>query len=240
MTPLNVGAYKNIVILTGAGVSAPSGLGTYRGPGGLWEKNNVAFIADARNLPASLPDVWRLYRQRRQHSLAAVPNAAHHAIAALQNNRPEQSVTLITQNVDGLHQRAGSLGVIEVHGSAFTTRCTNEICTLPPFRDEAIYNTVPVCRVCGSPLRPGVVLFHEPLSNIVIARINQAMRLCDLFLSVGTSGTVAPAAGLVRAAALVGARTICVNREPLLVPNSAFGEEYLGLAEELLPVLLRT
>ena len=241
LEPLEIARYRNIVILTGAGVSVASGLSTYRGPGGLWEKAEIARIADAANLPDTLPELWRLYSARRRQAREARPNAAHRAIADLQQRAAGegQSVTLVTQNVDGLHQRAGSPEVVELHGSAFRSCCTNPSCALPAFPDETLHtDAVPACRDCGFPLRPAVVLFGEPLSEADLYRVNRALRDCDLFVAVGTSGTVSPASHFVNAAARRQARTILVNREPMAVPNAAFAEEHLGKAEEILPVLL--
>lgn len=240
MQPIDLSSYRHVFVLTGAGVSVASGLSTYRGPGGLWEKADVARIADAGNLPGTLPDLWQLYRGRREQALAAQPNAAHRAIAHLQIDWPSQGskrrVTLVTQNVDGLHQRAGSPEVLEMHGSAFTTTCTNERCTAPSFKDQRLYNSVPTCAECSSPLRPGVVLFGETIPGGVIQQIGDALTTCDLFLSVGTSGQVWPAANFVRIAAEAGVRTIAVNVERS--DNPHFAEEYLGPAEEVLPLLL--
>ena len=239
MGPIEISQYRRIVILTGAGVSVASGLPTYRGQGGLWESRNIAWIADARSLPESLPDLWRLYSERRAKALAARPNAAHQAIADLQCRvaGTDCSVTLVTQNVDGLHQRAGSPEVIELHGSAFRTRCTAESCSLPAFSDEKTYDTVPVCPECGAPLRPDVVLFSEYLPALATWQVNRALRECDLFIAAGTSGVVAPASGLVRSAAYAGARTILVNLDPMDPPHPDFQEERLGRAEEILPAL---
>jgi len=234
--PLPLDSYLHIVLLTGAGVSVGSGLPTYRGPGGLWEREDIAWIVDARFLPGSLPDLWRLYSQRRAHALRAAPNAAHTAIAAVQRARPE-AVTLLTQNVDSLHQRAGSPAVIELHGSAFRTRCTNPACGLPPFPDDRLYETVPLCPRCHSPLRPDVVLFGETLSETVLRRAQTALAECDLFLAVGTSGTVWPAAAFVRLAAQAGARTVLVNLDAA-TGSEEFDEVYLGKAEGVLPGLL--
>ncbi len=234
--PLLLDSYRHIVLLTGAGVSVGSGLPTYRGPGGLWEQEDVARIVDARSLPGSLPDLWRLYSQRRALALGAAPNAAHTAIAALQRARPD-AVTLLTQNVDGLHQRAGSPDVTELHGSAFRTRCTDPGCDLLPFADDRLYESVPRCPRCGAPLRPDVVLFGETLPEAALRRAQSALDECDLFLAAGTSGTVWPAAAFVRLAAQAGARTVLVN------PDAAAGSEefdqvYLGKAEEVLPALI--
>jgi NAD-dependent deacetylase len=240
IAPIDIAEYQNVFLLTGAGISVASGLSTYRGPGGLWERADVARIADARNLPDTLPDLWRLYRMRRTQALAAEPNAAHRAIAELQRRSAgSRCITLVTQNVDGLHQRAGSMDVLEMHGSAFRTRCLDRRCSLEPFRDEQIYDQVPTCPVCGGPLRPDVVLFSETIPGRVLNRIVEALATCNLFISVGTSGVVAPAAEFVRGAAYVGARTIHINVEPTDPPNPFFTEEFVGRSEEVLPRLFR-
>jgi len=233
---MRLASHKHITILTGAGVSVASGLPTYRGPGGLWEREDIEGIVEARFLPGSLPDLWRLYSQRRAHALAACPNAAHEVVAALQRARPE-AVALLTQNVDGLHQRAGSPDVTELHGSAFRTRCTNRGCDLPPFVDDRLYETVPACPRCGEPLRPDVVLFGETLPASALIRAQAALGGCDLFVAAGTSGTVWPAAAFVRLASQAGARTVLVNLDAG-TGSEEFDEVHLGRAEEVLPGLL--
>ena len=233
--PLPLDSYRHIVLLTGAGVSVGSGLPTYRGPGGLWEREDIARIVEARSLPGSLPALWRLYSQRRRHALDALPNPAHTSIAALQRARPT-AVTLLTQNVDGLHQRAGSPDVTELHGSAFRTRCTNIYCDLPPSADDRLYEAVPTCPRCGEPLRPDVVLFGETLPESALRRSQTALDECDLFLAAGTSGTVWPAAVFVRLAAQRGARTVLVNLDAG-TGSEEFDEVHLGMAEDILPAL---
>lgn len=236
---LDLSSYSNIFILTGAGVSVASGLPTYRGPGGLWEKEEIAQLVDARNLPGSLPGLWNLYRDRRRVALDVAPNPAHTAIAALQQKAASAGspqVTLVTQNVDGLHQKAGSKDVLEMHGSAFRTRCLNPRCALTPFQDISTPNTPPVCPVCGSFLRPDVVLFGENISGSVLNQLEATLPFCDLFIAVGTSGSVWPAAQFVQAAKTIGARTVNVNFEPS--DNPYFDDEHLGRAEEIMPVLL--
>ena len=234
--PQSLADYTHTVVLTGSGVSVGSGLPTYRGPGGLWESAGIARIVDARSLPSSLPDLWRLYSERRRVALDAAPNPAHLAIARLQNARPN-AVTLSTQNVDGLHQRAGSPDVLELHGSAFRTRCTNAYCDLAPFADKQSYATVPVCSLCHSPLRPDVVLFGETLPEAALRRAQTALDQCDLFIAVGTSGTVWPAAAFVQIAASTGARTILVNLDGGKTAGG-FDEVHSGRAEDILPGLL--
>ncbi len=234
--PQLVDIANHIVILTGAGVSVGSGLPTYRGPGGLWESADIAKIVEARFLPGSLPDLWRLYSERRRVALAAEPNPAHTAIAALQNARPD-AVTLLTQNVDGLHQRSGSPSVTELHGSAFRTRCTSPVCDLPPFDDTRSYDAVPLCPRCGSSLRPDVVLFGENLPEAALRQSQTALDRCDLFYAAGTSGVVWPAAAFVQIASQAGAYTVLVNLEAG-EGAEAFDKVYLGRAEDILPDLL--
>jgi NAD-dependent deacetylase len=240
MRPLRADRYRNIVVLTGAGVSVASGLRPYRGPGGLWEEAGVAELATPQSLAERPRDVWRLFGSVRVAARAAQPNAAHEALAAWERRLDEGATfTLITQNIDGLHQRAGSRNVIELHGSAFRTRCSSVQCDLAPFADDDPHDReMPACPRCGHALRPDVVLFEEPISGDAEWRSKRALRDCDLFLAVGTSGTVSPASNFVRAAEFARARTVLVNLEPMNPRHPAYDEEYLGRAEELLPVLL--
>jgi NAD-dependent deacetylase len=234
ISPLGIGKkYQRVVILTGAGVSVASGLPTYRGPGGLWENEALAQIVSAESIPTRLPELWQLYSERRKTALAVGPNAAHRAIAEAQKRCPGQ-VTLITQNIDNLHQRAGSDSVIELHGSGFRSRCTE--CNTPAFFDETCYDTLPKCSQCNAPLRPDVVLFGEMLDPEVLWKTKKALRDCDLFLSIGTSGAVYPAARFVQTAYLAEAHCVQINLEH--VPsNGYFHRTIIGKAEELLPVL---
>lgn len=237
LSPLDIGTkFHRVVILTGAGVSVASGLPTYRGPGGLWENEELAKIVHAESIPTRLPELWKLYSERRATALSVGPNAAHRAIADAQTRWPGQ-VFVITQNVDNLHQRAGSENVIELHGSGFRTRCTK--CSLAPFFDEASYEGgTPLCPACGAPLRPDVVLFGEILPEQAIEQATAALRGCDLFLVVGTSSVVIPAAYLLLDARAAGAHCVSVNIEPSRHENPYLHDEFVGKAEELLPVLL--
>ncbi|RYG60565.1 NAD-dependent deacylase [bacterium] len=233
MSPLNTHNYHNIVVLTGAGVSAGSGLSTFRGPDGKW-KNELLEASDGRRVMELLPKMWEGYSKARQALPNFEPNEAHYALARWQQEwGSSRSITLLTQNVDGLHQKAGSTEVSELHGSLTETRCTNPDCPSEPFTDTKGYDHVPVCPVCGSPLRPNIVLFHEPLPVQHLQRAKNALREADLFISIGTSGIVAPASNFVVAAKQVGARTIYVNLAPLHT-DSPFDEEIIGAAEEVL------
>jgi NAD-dependent deacetylase len=237
--PLPLSAYRNIVLLTGAGVSAASGLPTFRGTKGLWNDSEFLYAADGANLPQSLPLVWKVFGGLRALAGTIKPNAAHHAIAAMQKHYPDKNITLITQNVDGLHQAAGSDNVIELHGSVLRSRCTNAGCASQPFDDKRPLQEAAPCSQCGSPLRPDIVLFNEMLPPLESHRAKRALRDVDLFIAIGTSGIVSPAAQFVSSAAYVGARTILVNLEAMQQRNPHFQEEILGRAEEILPVLLK-
>lgn len=240
MKPIAIDRYSNIVILTGAGVSVASGLRPYRGPGGIWEEAGVAELATPTSLQSSPEKVWALFGALRQQASTAAPNAAHTALAKVERQLArDRQWTLITQNVDGLHQRAGSRNVVELHGSLFRTRCSSLSCDLEPFHDvEARVSSVPYCTRCGAVLRPDIVLFDEPIPVDAEYQAKRALRDCDLFIAVGTSGTVSPASNFVRSAEYVRARTILVNLEPMKPRHPAYDEEYLGRAEHILPVLL--
>ncbi|PQV64610.1 NAD-dependent deacetylase [Abditibacterium utsteinense] len=234
MKPLETQNYRNIVVLTGAGVSAASGLSTFRGPDGKWQHELLA-VSDGRRIPELLPEMWLRYGKARAGLLNVEPNIAHFALADWQKKWGDsRQITLVTQNVDGLHQKAGSPDVIEIHGSLLETRCINSACTSKPFLDLDVPESVPICAVCGSFLRPNITLFHEALPLEAITRVKLALRDCDLFLSIGTSGVVAPASDFVRAAAYAGARTIYLNLTPLDAA-SPFQENIVGRAEEILP-----
>lgn len=232
--------YQRIVVLTGAGISVASGLHTYRGPDGVWAAHDVERLGHARALAESPQDTWRLFGGMRGPIAQARPNAAHRALARWEAElRPGQQLLLVTQNVDGLHQAAGSRHVCELHGNVMLTRCSNPDCDLPPFEDLAPHTeAVPRCPRCGSVLRPDIVLFGEPLPLQALWQVDRALRDCDLFLAIGTSGLVDPAASLVRYAAQAGARTVFMNLEPLVPPNPAFQETVLGRAETVLPAWL--
>ena len=167
-----------------------------------------------------------------------MPNAAHLALANAQTRAPG-TFTIITQNIDGLHSRAGSSTLIEVHGRASVTRCSHSECSLSPFDDDSyIEGAVPSCEQCGAPLRPDVVFFNEAIPADREWAVKKALREVDLFIAVGTSGTVSPASNYVRSAAYVGARTVYANLEAMEPANPYFQVTYLGGADVLLPALL--
>jgi NAD-dependent deacetylase len=238
MVDVRLHDYRRIVVLTGAGISVASGLPTYRGAGGLWTDDPERMDAVTAEAAARDPATpWRALADLR--GVEALPNAAHRALARAESELPsDASLTIITQNVDGLHLAAGSRSVVELHGNVRRSRCSKRRCGLAPFEDSRATAEPPPCPRCGAPLRPDVVLFNEMLPVDAEHRSKRALRDCELFLAVGTSGTVSPASSFVRSAEYAGARTIYVNLEPMDLPNPAFQETVLGRAEEVLPRLL--
>jgi NAD-dependent deacetylase len=224
--------------MTGAGISVASGLPTYRGAGGLWSEIDVASHATAAAMQSDPARVWRFFAGVRRQIAAARPNAGHLAVArAEQGLHDDQRLTVLTQNVDGLHTLAGSSHVVELHGSLRRSRCTG--CDFEqPEELASSPASCPACPACSAPMRPAIVLFDEPLSVDAEWESKKALRDCDLFLAVGTSGTVSPASNFMRAAEYAGARTIYVNLEPMTPNNPAFREVVLGRAERVLPRLL--
>jgi NAD-dependent deacetylase len=200
-------AIKRIVILTGAGVSAESGLATFRDSGGLWENHDPMTVATPEAFRRDPALVYRFYNARRNQLQTVTPNAAHRALARLQAQFPGE-VFLVTQNVDDLHERAGSTQVCHMHGELSRMLCQDCGATTPVTRDYDGDSDCPQCGVSGS-LRPDVVWFGE--IPYYMDRISAQLRDCDLFIAVGTSGAVYPAAGFVREARLSGAHTIEIN-----------------------------
>ena len=225
---------RHVCVLTGAGISAESGVPTFRdAQQGLWARYDPHELATPDAFRRDPDLVWRWYRWRRELVARAEPNAGHRALVALE--REVVRLTLITQNVDGLHQRAGSPGVIEFHGNIFTNRC---------FRDGNVVDcdegqTVPACPQCGGPLRPGVVWFGEAIPEEALNRSFAAASDCDVFLSIGTSSLVQPAAGLAMIAREAGATTIEINPEPTDVAGT-FTAAWRGKAGTILPKLIES
>jgi NAD-dependent deacetylase len=221
-----------LVVLTGAGVSAESGLATFRGPEGMWEGRNPMELASPDAFRADPLTVWRFYDWRRRQALKARPNRAHLALAAWERARDD--FTLVTQNVDGLHERAGSRNVIRLHGSLWRLRCTVEQREFDDVREEL--GTLPPKCECGGMLRPGVVWFGESLPVDAIEGADRAARSAALVLVIGTSSMVYPAAALPQVARSAGAFVVEINPEP--TPLSPQVDERLaGPAGEVVPVL---
>jgi len=203
---------ERVVVFSGAGVSRESGLDTFRGAGGLWERMRPEELATPEAFRADPGKVWRWYAWRYRQAAEAAPNPAHLAIARLETLFP--AVMVVTQNVDGLHQRAGSRSLLELHGTI--TRAVCERCGRSRDMGEAVAESAerpPVCS-CGGRFRPAVVWFGEVLPHEVLVLAYEEATFCDLFISVGTSAVVYPAAGLIELAHRAGACLIEVNPEP--------------------------
>ncbi len=224
-----------VTALTGAGVSAESGLATFRGAGGLWEGHRVEEVATPMAFQRDPSLVWRFYNARRTALRSVRPNPGHLALAALERRLTPDRFALITQNVDGLHQAAGSRRVLELHGNLGRVRCTG--CGLVADRSADDLGGLPRCGPCGQLLRPDVVWFYESLPGGVWAEAEAAARACQCFLVIGTSAVVYPAAGLVEVARDAGARVIEVNLEPTAISGVVDVSVY-GPSGKVLPALV--
>jgi NAD-dependent deacetylase len=226
---------RNIVILTGAGVSAESGLATFRGPDGLWEGHRVEDVATPEAFRRDPALVHAFYDARRARLGTVEPNAAHRALARLDAEWPGE-LLLVTQNVDDLHERAGSKRLLHMHGeltSGWCLACDERFGWTGPMSPDAV-RAVNLCPACGAEgqVRPDIVWFGE--MPYEMERIDDALRACDLFVSIGTSGAVYPAAGFVQTARYSGAKTIEINLEPSL-GSFQFDESRTGKAGALVP-----
>ena len=221
---------RNIVILTGAGVSAESGVATFRGPDGLWEGHRVEDVATPEAFVRDPALVHDFYDARRAKLPSVEPNAAHQALARLDSHWPGD-LLLVTQNVDDLHERAGSKRLLHMHGElrkGWCQACGERFGWDGPMGEGA------KCLSCGSigRVRPDIVWFGE--MPYEMERIDAALQRCDLFVSIGTSGAVYPAAGFVQTARHCGARTLEINLEPSL-GSFLFDESRTGPAGRLVP-----
>lgn len=224
----------NIVILTGAGISAESGLGTFRDKGGIWEKFDWQKLATPEAFAADPHSVHAFYNARRDNLLVAEPNDAHRALAAFETlweGEERGSFLLVTQNIDNLHARGGSREVLHMHGELLKSRCN--FCGHLFEHEHPVTVSTP-CPGCGKKggLRPHVVWFGEmPLG---LDTIYEAIVACDLFIAIGTSGTVYPVAGFVAEARAAGAWTVELSLEPGEV-STLFDERHYGPATKLVP-----
>lgn len=192
---------RRVAVLTGAGVSAESGIPTFRAADGLWEGHRIEDVASPDGFVRDPRLVWQFYNGRRANAGRVQPNPGHTALADLET-RFGEGFTLVTQNVDGLHQAAGTKNVLEVHGSLRRTRCTE--CGAVRDRGLEPLADMPTCELCGGLLRPDIVWFGEMLPPMVWERAVEAAEVCDVFLVVGTSAVVHPAAGLINLARRAG------------------------------------
>jgi NAD-dependent deacetylase len=245
MQRIAIDSDTRVLVLTGAGISAESGIPTFRDSDGLWETHRFEDVASPVGFRRDPLLVWRFYSQRRAGAAGCAPNRGHRALAALEARLGDHFL-LATQNVDGLHRAAGSERVIELHGNLMTSRCS--VCDRPPFPDSKAYadGVVPMCGVCAAAgrdalLRPHIVWFGESLDPESLDRVDRfiasALGNRLVFLAVGTSGLVWPAAGMVDEVRRVGGETWLANADPA-ANGSRFHHVVLGQAGTVLPELL--
>jgi len=225
---------NHVSVLTGAGISAESGISTFRDPDGLWSKFNPMELASIDGFMANTELVWDWYQYRRNTINQAKPNPGHYALAKMEHIF--DVFHLITQNVDRLHHRAGSSNVFELHGNIIENRCFN--CSSPFTGDTNLPNKqVPVCHECGGKIRPCVVWFGEMLPADILQFADQSARTCDVFFSIGTSAEVYPAAALPMTAKQHGATVVEIN--PHRTSFTPYADLYLqGNSGVILPMLI--
>ncbi len=237
--PFKITKKTKITALCGAGISAESGVPTYRGSGGLWNNIRIQELATPQGFLADPDRGWEFYGERRKNMAKCQPNPGHIALAELE--KQGYDVFTITQNIDGLQHRAGSSKekVIEIHGSLWRIKCSNISCDMEVFdnSDVPIDPSILECKICGSPLRPAVVFFQEMLDPRLMAEAERRTKETDLFIVIGTSGTVYPAAGFAQIAAAFDARVVEMNlvETPL---SHVCDETLIGPSGETLPKLL--
>lgn len=226
-----------ITVLSGAGISAESGIPTFRGADGLWSDESLVRIATPRGFGEDPDRGWKFYDQRRANMAKASPNNAHKALAKLE--REGYDIVVITQNIDRLHQKAGSTRVLELHGTLWEIKCSNPRCSLEPYEntDVPLVGIPFYCNECGEHLRPNVVFFEEMLDPVVVQNADARTRATDLFMVIGTSGVVYPAAGFAHLAKICGSTVMEFNIEK--TPLSSFCDQsVLGPCGEMVPSTL--
>jgi NAD-dependent deacetylase len=224
---------RSLAVLTGAGISADSGVPTFRGTDGLWRNFRAEDLATPEAFGRDPRLVWEWYDWRRQLIAGKTPNPAHAAIVELE--RRYQEFWLITQNVDGLHRRAGSQKLSEIHGNIWKVRCTG--CGTVEENYEVPIPMLPTCRQCDGLLRPHIVWFGESLLRSDLIRCEEVLRSCDVLLVIGTSGVVYPAAGFASMAKVGGAFVAEINFE-LTAQSAAMDLSLVGRAKDVVPLLL--
>ena len=226
--------YKNIVILTGAGISAESGLATFRASNGLWNNHKVDDVATIDGFERNPAYVHEFYNELKQELQKANPNAAHIAITTLQDKYPAHNISVITQNVDTLHEKAKNKNIFHIHGQINQSVCLNCGHILEIFGDVGIETVCDNCSVQGM-MKPNIVFFGENL--LYMDKVEALLQKCDLFLSVGTSGVVFPAASFVQTAKYYGATTVEFNLETTS-NNYFFDKHIIGKAGVTLPAFV--
>jgi len=231
---IHLASARNVTVLTGAGISADSGVPTFRGADGLWRTYRAEDLATPEAFARDPRLVWEWYNWRRELIATKSPNPAHDALVELER-RWANRMWLITQNVDGLHRAAGSQRLSEIHGNIWKVRCTG--CGVISENREIPLSILPTCGLCHTLLRPHIVWFGESLWEEDLRRSDEALRACDVLLVIGTSGVVYPAAGFASVAKEVGALVIEINLDN--TPQSNLVDLSLrGRAKDLVPLLI--
>ena len=227
--------FKSIVVLTGAGISAESGIDTFRASDGLWANHLVEDVATPEGFERNPQLVYEFYNARRKQLLSPDigPNAAHTGLAKFEHEFSGEFL-LVTQNVDNLHERAGSKNLLHMHGELLKMRCLNSRLVFDIHHDLTYDDHCPCCRSAGN-LRPHIVWFGE--MPFFMNQINQALEACDLFIAIGTSGNVYPASGFYQTAKIRRAHTVELNLEPT---GAGFDAAHYGLATEIVPRFLES
>lgn len=225
--------YQNIVILTGAGISAESGLATFRASNGLWNNHRVEDVATVEAFERNPAYVHEFYNELKKELVKAQPNPAHFAITRLQREY-DAEISIVTQNVDTLHEKAGSKNICHIHGQINQALCLNCGHILETFGDVDTETVCPHCKIAGM-MKPNIVFFGENL--LCMDKVDRLLSGCDLFLSVGTSGVVFPAASFVQIAKYNGAQTYEFNLEPTS-NNFYFDRHIFGPAGTTLPAFV--
>ena len=234
LTRAHLASAQSIAVLTGAGISADSGVPTFRGVDGLWRTYRAEDLATPEAFERDPRIVWEWYNWRRELIATKSPNPAHFALAELER-RASHSMWLITQNFDGLHSAAGSHRLSEIHGNIWMVRCTQ--CGFVTEDRRVPIPILPVCETCGALVRPHIVWFGESLDPAEIQRCTEALQSCDVLLVIGTSGVVYPAAGFASVAKQAGATVVEINLDD--TPQSNLVDLALrGRAKDLVPQLL--
>ncbi|MDH4188346.1 MAG: NAD-dependent deacylase [Nitrospira sp.] len=228
-----IASAQAITILTGAGISADSGIPTFRGTEGLWRNYRAEDLATPEAFERNPQRVWEWYNWRREIIATKQPNEAHHALVRMEERA--KNFHLVTQNVDGLHRLAGSRSIYELHGDIWKVRCTS--CLQVTDNHEVPLSLLPHCHTCGGLLRPHIVWFGESLDEQTLNKSFQAVKSCEVMVIIGTSGLVYPAAMLMPAAKANGAFVVEVNLDPThSSPSAALSIN--GRARDIVPLLL--
>ena len=228
-----VSQVTRVAVITGAGVSAESGVPTFRGKEGLWRNYDPMVLATPEAFARDPKLVWEWYDWRRGIIASRDPNAGHEVLVSWEEFFPE--FALITQNIDGLHQRAGSQNVIELHGNIWKHRCVDEN-TIVENHDVPLKEIPPQCEKCGALMRPHVVWFGESLDGAILQKSFQLSSGCDVMFSIGTSAVVQPAASLPLSAAEAGVKVIEINPDPTPISGCA-DFSFRAKSGEFLPIL---